>query len=140
MIVRVTAGNGGKEAQSWAATLALMYMTWAEQNIDVSAPETALFHDDTCLFRGHVPAWTFKNEAGIHRFVRNSPFDPEHRRTTTFAFVTLDGAGLESDVVRSYILDPYTRAVDHRTGRETPDVAAVLAGDLTALLPEDGTP
>lgn len=35
---------------------------------------------------------------------------------------------------RSYILDPYTLVKDHRTGKETQNVEAVLAGGLSAFI------
>ncbi len=36
--------------------------------------------------------------------------------------------------IRSYFLHPVRRVVDHRTGAETPDVGAVLGGDIDLFL------
>src|SRR5439155_20005471 len=36
--------------------------------------------------------------------------------------------------IRSYVLHPYTRVKDHRTGVEIGDAARVLDGDLDALV------
>jgi protein subunit release factor B len=109
--VSVTPGGLGDDAIAWAKMLQEMYAEW---DGDIS------------------------HEAGVHRLVRISPFDAKSRRFTCFAQVTV---GLDhgpdyfhDGPVRSYVLDPYERVVDHRLIKECADAKAVLAGDLSLIL------
>jgi protein subunit release factor B len=104
----VTPGTSGPEATFFARVLRRMYDRW----------------------EGPV-----EQEAGVHRLVCRSAFDEQWRRHTCFALVEVEGVETDaSRPFRSYVLDPYLRAVDHRTGRETDDVYAVLDGKLDLLL------
>lgn len=52
----------------------------------------------------------------------------------TFVPPARSNAGFGTGQVRSYVLSPYTIAKDLRTGVETPDVHAVLDGDIDEFL------
>jgi protein subunit release factor B len=78
-------------------------------------------------------------EQGIHRLVQRSPLDVKQRRHTSFAVVSVDGESSDEHV-RTYITFPYRLVKDHRTGRETDDVAGVLAGDLSLVRGTDHDP
>jgi protein subunit release factor B len=70
---------------------------------------------------------SFRYECGWHRLVRISPFDEQHRRHTSFVLVEINGI-TSDELVCSYIFDPYTKAINHLTGKQTDDVQNVLAG------------
>jgi peptide chain release factor 2 len=89
----VQAGQGGTEAQDWAAMLLRMYLKWAERKgyaVDVleeSAGEVAGIKSATIHVRGEYAFGWLRTETGVHRLVRKSPFDSGHRRHTSFAGV-----------------------------------------------------
>lgn len=131
--VRVTPGAGGNDSVAWAWTLCATLHAWAARNALVVRVDA-----DRRGFEafGSGARDVFAGEAGVHRLVRVSPFDHEHRRTTSFASVTIDGDNGADGFAgqrRSYVMDPYTLAKDHATGREAEDVAAVLGGDLSLV-------
>jgi peptide chain release factor 2 len=115
----VQAGQGGTEAQDWAAMLFRMYLKWAERHgfaVDVleeSAGEVAGIKSATIHVRGEYAFGWLRTETGVHRLVRKSPFDSGHRRHTSFAAVfvspeidddieiELNPADLRVDVFRS---------------------------------------
>ncbi len=75
--LEVHAGAGGTESQDWAQMLSRMYVRWSES-------------------RGYRVDWLeesvgeeagLKNESGVHRLVRISPFDAAARRHTSFSSV-----------------------------------------------------
>lgn len=79
-------------------------------------------------------AWTgsVDGEQGVHRLVQRSPLDAKEGRHTSFALVSVDGESSD-EYVRTYVTYPYRLVKDHRTGRETDDVARVVAGDLSLV-------
>ena len=89
----VQAGQGGTEAQDWAAMLFRMYLKWAERHgftVDVleeSAGEVAGIKSATIHVHGDYAFGWLRTETGVHRLVRKSPFDSGHRRHTSFAAV-----------------------------------------------------
>jgi protein subunit release factor B len=99
----------GIDAEGFAASLRRMYAVWS----------------------GEV-----NGEEGVHRLVQRSPLDDKQRRHTSFARVSVDGRTCDDDV-RTYVTFPYHLVKDHRTGRETEDVSAVVGGDLS-LVRDDG--
>ena len=92
-IVTINAGAGGVDAADWAQMLARMYVRWAEGksfavNItDESAGEEAGLKSVTFFVRGRNAYGMLESERGVHRLVRISPFDQQHRRHTSFASV-----------------------------------------------------
>ena len=86
-------GEGGTEAQDWANMLLRMYIQWCEkrdfsyQLREVSEGDIAGIRSGTLFIEGEYAYGWLRTETGIHRLVRNSPFDSGHRRHTSFASV-----------------------------------------------------
>jgi peptide chain release factor 2 len=89
--LEVHAGAGGTESQDWAQMLMRMYVRWAEQHgykvewVEESEGEGAGIKSATVMIKGHNAYGWLKNENGVHRLVRISPFDSNARRHTSFA-------------------------------------------------------
>jgi peptide chain release factor 2 len=232
-IVSIHAGAGGVDAADWTQMLARMYVRWAERKgfsavvAEESPAEEAGLKSIAFFVRGKNAYGLLEGERGVHRLVRISPFDAQHRRHTSFASVDVvpeiatdekisieikpedlrietyksGGAGgqyvnktesairiihlptgtivasqqersqmqnrelamtmLRSQLVqreieereaklaelrgerranewgsqiRSYVLQPYTLAKDHRTGVEVGNVSGVLEGDVDPFI------
>nr|WP_236607854.1 peptide chain release factor 2 [Wigglesworthia glossinidia] len=86
-------GSGGIDAQDWAKILLRMYLKWADRKnfktkiIDKSDAEIAGIKSATIKISGKYAYGWLKNETGIHRLVRKSPFDSGKKRHTSFASV-----------------------------------------------------
>ena len=93
--LEIHAGAGGTESQDWASMLFRMYMRWAERHgyklqlIEESEGEGAGLKSATIRVNGENAYGWLKTEAGVHRLVRISPFDPNARRHTSFSSVTV---------------------------------------------------
>lgn len=89
----IQAGSGGTEAQDWANMLLRMYLRWGERHgfkteiIELSAGEVAGIKSATIRFDGDYAYGWLRTESGVHRLVRKSPFDANHKRHTSFASV-----------------------------------------------------
>ena len=92
-LLSVHAGAGGTDAQDWADMLLRMYLRWADRRglqvelIDQSEGEEAGLKSATARFAGEHAYGLLRAEKGVHRLVRISPFDSQHRRHTAFALV-----------------------------------------------------
>ncbi len=92
-VVTISVGQGGIEAQDWVEMLMRMYLKWAERRgfeteiIDESRGEEAGLKSATFIVRGPRAYGLLRSEHGVHRLVRISPFDQNHRRHTSFALV-----------------------------------------------------
>jgi peptide chain release factor 2 len=89
----VHAGAGGTDACDWAAMLLRMYRMWIEDHgmkwapLDSVPGEEAGVRRATIKVEGEFAYGWLKAEIGVHRLVRQSPFDANHRRHTAFAAV-----------------------------------------------------
>jgi peptide chain release factor 2 len=89
----IQSGSGGTEAQDWAEMLLRMYLRFGDRHefnpqlIEVSAGEVAGVKSATIKFIGDYAYGWLRTETGVHRLVRKSPFDANHKRHTSFASV-----------------------------------------------------
>ena len=89
----VHSGAGGTEACDWAEMLLRMYTRWAESQghkvttIDYQEGESVGIRHSTLKIEGFQAYGYLKNERGVHRLVRISPFDSAGKRHTSFASV-----------------------------------------------------
>ena len=89
----IQAGAGGTEAQDWAQMLSRMYVRWAERHgfsvevIEEHEGDTAGIKNITYRISGERAYGWLKNEIGVHRLVRISPFNANGKRQTSFASV-----------------------------------------------------
>ncbi len=92
-ILEIHSGAGGTEACDWANMLYRMYSRYLQKNnynvtvLDTSYGEEVGIKSITLLVKGLNAYGYLKNETGIHRLVRISPFDSNKRRHTSFASV-----------------------------------------------------
>jgi peptide chain release factor 2 len=92
-ILAIHPGAGGTESQDWAQMLMRMYTRWAERRgldvgvMDVLPGDEAGIKSATLEIKGDYAYGYLKSETGVHRLVRISPFDANHRRHTSFASV-----------------------------------------------------
>lgn len=91
----INSGAGGTESQDWAQMLLRMYMRFCEREdfnctlLDMQEGEGAGIKSATLFIKGTNAYGLLKNEHGVHRLVRISPFDSNQRRHTSFASVFL---------------------------------------------------
>ncbi|MBP1668327.1 MAG: prfB [Bacteroidetes bacterium] len=118
-ILKINSGAGGTESQDWAQMLMRMYLRWGERNkyqvkeISYQEGDGAGIKSVTLEFTGDYAYGYLKAENGVHRLVRLSPYDANHKRHTSFASVfvspvvddeieiVINPADLEFDYFRS---------------------------------------
>ena len=81
--ISIYPGVGGEDAKDWANMLLNMYVKYAQKR----GWKVALIDDRAIDIRGEYVYGNLKNEAGVHRLVRISPFDSKQLRHTSFALV-----------------------------------------------------
>jgi peptide chain release factor 2 len=116
-VVTISVGQGGVEAQDWVEMLLRMYMKWAERRgfqdeiLDTSPGEEAGLKSVTFVVSGARAYGLLRSEHGVHRLVRISPFDQNHRRHTSFALVEVMPE-LESADEDAVVINPQDLRID----------------------------
>lgn len=95
VILKLSAGAGGTDAQDWTEMLERMYLRWAEKHdmqtelVERSTGEEAGIKNATYIIRGAFAYGKLRSEHGVHRLVRLSPFNADNLRQTSFALVEI---------------------------------------------------
>lgn len=91
----INSGAGGTESNDWTSMLLRMYTRWCDNKkfkihiIDRLAGEDAGIKSVTIKVEGQKAFGWLKNESGVHRLVRISPFDSNGKRHTSFSSVSV---------------------------------------------------
>ncbi|MCX8008953.1 MAG: peptide chain release factor 2 [Patescibacteria group bacterium] len=92
-LMALHAGQGGTEAMDWTAMLYRMYTRFIERKgwnidqIDYTPGDEAGIKSIAIQVSGRYAYGFLKAEAGVHRLVRQSPFNADNLRQTSFAMV-----------------------------------------------------
>lgn len=104
VFLSIFAGAGGLDAQDWASILCAMYQSFAKSQgwecrlVNLSASEEAGIKSATLEILGENVYGLLKEEAGVHRLVRISPFNSGGTRETSFAMVEVIPNNLSSKI------------------------------------------
>ena len=92
-ILSIHGGAGGLDAQDWAEMLHRMYLRFCEKRgfkteiLDFNRNPEGGIKSATFEVHGDHAYGYLKSEAGVHRLIRLSPFNPARTRETSFALV-----------------------------------------------------
>ena len=132
-ILEIHSGAGGTEACDWAMMIYRMYTRWCEKKnykyevIDYQEGDEVGVKSVSILVKGLYSYGYLKCEKGIHRLVRLSPFDANHKRHTSFASVLVtplidDSSDIEIDP-KDLKIDVYRSSGNGGQGVNTTDSA-----------------
>lgn len=92
-VMTIFSGAGGDDAEDFSRILLEMYMKYADKNkwgvsfIHQHQNERGGYRNVTIEIAGKGAYGTLKNESGVHRLVRISPFNSKSQRHTSFSLV-----------------------------------------------------
>ncbi|RDU65373.1 peptide chain release factor 2 [Helicobacter didelphidarum] len=92
-IITIQPGAGGTESQDWSSMLYRMYLRYADRKgykvelLDYQDGEEAGIKGVEFIKKGKNAYGYLKCKNGVHRLVRNSPFDSKNNRHTSFSSV-----------------------------------------------------
>ena len=92
-VMTIFAGAGGDDAEDFASILLRMYMKYIEKKgwgisfLHENKNDHGGYRNLTFRIEGKSAYGTLKNESGVHRLVRVSPFNANAKRHTSFAMV-----------------------------------------------------
>lgn len=92
-VVTIFAGAGGDDSEDFVAMLLTMYMRYAEKKgwsiaaLEQHANDHGGYRTVSVSIAGKKAYGTLKNESGVHRLIRISPFNANGKRQTSFALV-----------------------------------------------------
>jgi peptide chain release factor 2 len=117
-IFSLHSGAGGLDAQDWAEMLLRMFLRYCERRgfvteiLESNRGAEGGIKSAVVEVHGAYAYGLLKSEAGVHRLVRLSPFNPAHTRETSFAL--LEVLPLLEDVERMDI-DPKDLKIEANT-------------------------
>ncbi len=92
-IMSILSGAGGDDSEDFSAILLRMYRKYAENKgwgmtiIHANENDHGGYRNITVEFDGKNAYGSLKNESGVHRLVRISPFNANQKRHTSFSMV-----------------------------------------------------
>ena len=95
-LISINQGAGGQESANWVSMLLRMYCRFADAHgfsVEMLDQKASEEHSAICLdsvsirIAGDYAYGFFKGESGVHRLIRNSPFNAANARQTSFAAV-----------------------------------------------------
>jgi peptide chain release factor 2 len=104
-VFSIHAGQGGTEAMDWTAMLYRMYSRyverkgWEKEEVDYTVGDEAGIKSVTMTVSGSYAYGLLKAESGVHRLVRQSPFNADNLRQTSFAMVEVLPLIVEDETV-----------------------------------------
>jgi peptide chain release factor 2 len=97
-ILAISAGAGGLEAANWVSMLYRMYARYCDSRgykMEILYEKRSEEHSSICIdsvtlrIEGAYAYGFLKGESGVHRLIRNSPFNAADARQTSFAAVSV---------------------------------------------------
>lgn len=94
-VLSILSGAGGDDAEDFSAMLARMYRKYADGKgwgwnvIHTHENDHGGYRNLTIEIKGKGVYGTIKNESGVHRLVRISPFNSNQKRQTSFSLVEI---------------------------------------------------